>query len=697
MTPAKKRRVIDSSPALTTRPQPQPQAHAKTLSQIRAQTQAARAKTLSVLPPSAHKSSSSVVATSNSLSSMQGITRTVTMTSTGIIIKTQGQTRTLAQIKAQTQAARAGSTPANQTMRSLLSGGSVGKTPTQTRTLAQIKAQTQARALLQPQLVKSSSMDGCVASPHVPNILSSAGSKLQAFPDQLGSVSADVNLKRSIQICQAELKKSLSKAAASAEAGSSSTPPPAPQTPPSQSASKILFSQPVSSPVLGQVGNYNVNIGHVTQHHFITPSSPSKPSCRSVTPTTVVISRSPISPGASKFGTIPDAVVSSATLDASDSKIIFVSSISPIKEPSSTVFLVNTSSGIQNSSLVKAVKVPTLSTSHGSGVVAISPSGQSNSVGVGQGQVRYLTQDALRAYLSAPPRAASAPPNNLDCKGDISSSATIVRSASVDNNGILPPQSTASTTTSTSISRCSPPSHQTFTVSLGDMAQSLTSENMPSSCTVSPTQGSGTASPIQNTGSILLTSNHIPVFSETRSSENSPASTTVSGSFSVHKVDLSSLATAGAPAGSIPPLRFSSTPIIAPVSGASHAMSGKKYGTARIIHVSGPGKQLPTAAQLSSPAKLGNLVTFHPVVTLSAVGNQQVASLRSATVVNVQTSSSSSSSCEHHSGLPSDQSSGSASCACSLKAMVVCKKCGAFCHNDCIGPSRLCVTCLITT
>ncbi|KAK6623484.1 hypothetical protein RUM43_009336 [Polyplax serrata] len=35
------------------------------------------------------------------------------------------------------------------------------------------------------------------------------------------------------------------------------------------------------------------------------------------------------------------------------------------------------------------------------------------------------------------------------------------------------------------------------------------------------------------------------------------------------------------------------------------------------------------------------------------------------------------------------------SCACNLKAMIVCKKCGAFCHDDCIGPSKLCVTCLI--
>lgn len=34
-------------------------------------------------------------------------------------------------------------------------------------------------------------------------------------------------------------------------------------------------------------------------------------------------------------------------------------------------------------------------------------------------------------------------------------------------------------------------------------------------------------------------------------------------------------------------------------------------------------------------------------------------------------------------------------CSCSLKAMSMCKGCGAFCHNDCIGPSKLCVLCLV--
>lgn len=44
---------------------------------------------------------------------------------------------------------------------------------------------------------------------------------------------------------------------------------------------------------------------------------------------------------------------------------------------------------------------------------------------------------------------------------------------------------------------------------------------------------------------------------------------------------------------------------------------------------------------------------------------------------------------------PNKHSMRSSDCACSLKAMIVCKKCGAFCHDDCIGPSRLCVTCCL--
>ena len=44
---------------------------------------------------------------------------------------------------------------------------------------------------------------------------------------------------------------------------------------------------------------------------------------------------------------------------------------------------------------------------------------------------------------------------------------------------------------------------------------------------------------------------------------------------------------------------------------------------------------------------------------------------------------------------PSMAQTGLNSVSCNMKAMVVCKSCGAFCHDDCISATKLCVTCLI--
>ena len=41
------------------------------------------------------------------------------------------------------------------------------------------------------------------------------------------------------------------------------------------------------------------------------------------------------------------------------------------------------------------------------------------------------------------------------------------------------------------------------------------------------------------------------------------------------------------------------------------------------------------------------------------------------------------------------QGQGQGQMACNVKAMILCKQCGQFCHNDCIGPSKVCVSCLI--
>ncbi|XP_005098467.1 putative Polycomb group protein ASXL2 [Aplysia californica] len=774
VTPAKKRRVVGSAggPSAVRLPQ-QTQAQARTLAQIRAQTQAAKNnnKNMNVLPPSSH----SKPASASSSGSSQGITRTVTMTSTGIIIKTQGQTRTLAQIKAQTQAARANSVAAstpggppaqsNQAMRSLLASGPLCKVaPTQTRTLAQIKAQTQARAPIQPQVIKPPSSSNLLSSElsasstsgltpqqqHVPNILSSTNSKIRASAD-LQSSASDVNLKRSIQICQAEFKKSLTKSATvigtggTTSPGPNQTPPPPPsplppaasQTvtppPPSQSpsASKLLFPQSslISAQPAGQVSTLNVSNGRVSgvpspQHHFIQPQSPAKSSSRSATPTTLVINRGRVSPATTaKFVSLPCSSVNSGThaVDTGGSKIFLVSPAN--KESGGAVLLLNSNSNQTIGASVKPQHSLGGGGSGGSvGVVkslgAASPSGlpssnslssaisPSTSVAVASSQVprRLLTQDALRAFLNAPPRAASAPPNNAtNTKVETPTTAAIVRSASVGNSGGgLPPQSSAPSTPSPTAP--TPPPHQTFTVSLGDLPQGITIQNFNNPGVIPPSSASSSSSAHTANNILIPNPNQIRVISRSSSSGSPspiPASSSpspgVSGTFSVHKVDLSSLSTAGTPTipTSIPPLRFSPSPIVPVSNNASQSISGKKFGTARIIHVSGPGgKLLQTSAQLGSPLKVGNVVNIQPMVS-SAV-TQQATAIKSATVLGVQPSQAP---CEHQAGLPSDQGSDSvgSGCACNHKAMVVCKKCGAFCHNDCIGPSRLCVTCLITT
>ena len=38
---------------------------------------------------------------------------------------------------------------------------------------------------------------------------------------------------------------------------------------------------------------------------------------------------------------------------------------------------------------------------------------------------------------------------------------------------------------------------------------------------------------------------------------------------------------------------------------------------------------------------------------------------------------------------------GVTNCNCQLKAMVMCTRCGVFCHDDCMGPNSLCGTCTV--
>ncbi|XP_060129203.1 putative Polycomb group protein ASXL2 isoform X2 [Zootoca vivipara] len=84
---------------------------------------------------------------------------------------------------------------------------------------------------------------------------------------------------------------------------------------------------------------------------------------------------------------------------------------------------------------------------------------------------------------------------------------------------------------------------------------------------------------------------------------------------------------------------------------------------------------------LSDPGPMGDVVSFSVTVTTIPAG-QQGATGRGPPLPGQAFSE------DGGLDLPSK-------CYCRLKAMIVCKGCGAFCHDDCIGPSKLCVSCLV--
>ncbi|GCB63118.1 hypothetical protein scyTo_0009620 [Scyliorhinus torazame] len=75
----------------------------------------------------------------------------------------------------------------------------------------------------------------------------------------------------------------------------------------------------------------------------------------------------------------------------------------------------------------------------------------------------------------------------------------------------------------------------------------------------------------------------------------------------------------------------------------------------------------------------GNMVSFSVTVTTLPAGQ------------SINTSSQSSQTFPEGGNMEDSPSK----CYCRLKAMIMCKGCGAFCHDDCIGPSKLCVSCLV--
>ncbi|KAL8184938.1 UNVERIFIED_CONTAM: hypothetical protein K2H54_032974 [Gekko kuhli] len=86
---------------------------------------------------------------------------------------------------------------------------------------------------------------------------------------------------------------------------------------------------------------------------------------------------------------------------------------------------------------------------------------------------------------------------------------------------------------------------------------------------------------------------------------------------------------------------------------------------------------------LSDPGSIGDVVSFSVTVTTIPAGQSASAGSRGQPLPAQAFSDTG--------GLEELP----AKCYCRLKAMIMCKGCGAFCHDDCIGPSKLCVSCLV--
>ncbi|KAF1478588.1 Polycomb protein Asx, partial [Megadyptes antipodes antipodes] len=164
----------------------------------------------------------------------------------------------------------------------------------------------------------------------------------------------------------------------------------------------------------------------------------------------------------------------------------------------------------------------------------------------------------------------------------------------------------------------------------------------------------------------------------------------------------------------------------------AHAMRGKMHGSPELFSTSVPSldsaqQQQPpllspshppklsgnAAAQLIGPSYSGTInVSTSPDVNQGSLMtglsecNQLSSSMGnvmsfSVTVTTIPTSQAMNSG-NHSQTIPvqafaedNSMEDSPSKCYCRLKAMIMCKGCGAFCHDDCIGPSKLCVSCLV--
>ncbi|XP_072899219.1 putative Polycomb group protein ASXL3 [Hemitrygon akajei] len=112
-----------------------------------------------------------------------------------------------------------------------------------------------------------------------------------------------------------------------------------------------------------------------------------------------------------------------------------------------------------------------------------------------------------------------------------------------------------------------------------------------------------------------------------------------------------------------------------------------------------PASHLATQKLLQQQQLYGNYSTLHFSGTnlkqAASVIEQSIGSFLGSSTNDAITLSNQNSSILAHKFSNNNSAELELKCSCRLKAMIMCKGCGAFCHDDCIGPSKLCVACLV--
>lgn len=118
--------------------------------------------------------------------------------------------------------------------------------------------------------------------------------------------------------------------------------------------------------------------------------------------------------------------------------------------------------------------------------------------------------------------------------------------------------------------------------------------------------------------------------------------------------------------------------------------NGSKSSTHHVILTSSSSVVIPTPGHNGGSAQTVS-------VSVNKQGKENPIVHQSAKVEKVIIVSPGQTAKGDHSGEQKTETPKQTSCDCNLKGMKTCSKCGAFCHEDCIGPSKLCVTCIAAT